>query len=223
MIAYVIVTQIGGYIGDLNTALWFDTHPALLIALNPRNRILALTTLHLDATTFYLVGFFRNVLSDPVWFLFGFWYGDRAIGWIERRSRSYGPLIRDGERFFRQAAYPLIFFAPNNFICALSGATGVKVIPFVILNVTGTIARLVVIRQLGETFASPLQGIGDFIAQYRIQIFVISAIAVAWSVYHEFFSHDGEPQSLMELADDEEINDDEDASQAGSDTLGSES
>ena len=198
-IAYVIVSQIGGYVGDLNTALWFDTHPAWLIALNPRNRILALTTIHLDATTFYLVGFLRNVLSDPIYFLFGFWYGDRAITWLERRSKTYGPVIRDGERYFRKAAYPLIFLAPNNAICAMSGATGVPVVPFIALNVSGTIARLILIRQLGQTFESPLQGIGGFIAEYRLQIFIISAIAVAWSVYNEFFSQQGQAQSLVEM------------------------
>lgn len=163
---------------------------------------MALTTIHLDATTFYVVGFLRNVLSDPIYFLFGFWYGDRAIEWVERRSKTYGPVIRDGERYFRKAAYPLIFLAPNNAICAMSGATGVSIVPFIALNVSGTITRLILIRQLGQTFESPLQGIGGFIAEYRIQIFIISAIAVAWSVYNEFFSHDGQTQSLVEMTRD---------------------
>lgn len=203
-IAYIVISQAAGYIGDLNTSLLFDTHPALLIALNPRNRILALTTIHLDAPTFYLVGFVRNVLSDPIYFLMGFWFGDRAISWIERRSKTYGPLIRDGERFFRQAAYPLIFFMPNNIICALSGATGVRIVPFVFFNVTGTIFRLILIRQVGVQFAGPLQSIGDFMAQYRYQIFAISAVAVAWSVYNEFFSQSGDTHSLVELAREDE-------------------
>ncbi len=75
------------------------------------------------------------------------------------------------------------------------------------LNVSGTIARLALIRQLGETFESPLQGIGGFIAEYRIQIFIVSAIVVAWSVYNEFFSSEGEAHSLVELAREEEADD----------------
>lgn len=204
VIGLVIVSQGAAIIGDLNTALWFDRHPALLIALNPRNRILTLTTIHLDAFTYYAVGFARLVASDPLYYLLGFWYGERAIAWTERRSRTYGPLIRDGERYFRKIAYPLIFLAPNNIICAMSAATGVRIIPFIILNISGTIARLVLIRQLGETFESPLQGVGGFIAEYRIQIFIISAIAVAWSVYNEFFSGQSEAQSLIELARDDD-------------------
>ena len=198
-IVYVIVTQAAAFFGDLNTSLLFDTHPAWLIALNPRNRILTLTTIYLDATTFYVVGFLRLLASDPVYYLLGYWYGDRAIAWIERRSKTYGPLVRDGERYFRKAAYPLIFLMPNNIICAMSAATGVRIVPFLALNVTGTIARLVLIRQLGEQFESPLQGIGGFIAEYRIQIFLISAVAVAWSVYNEFFSERGETHALVEL------------------------
>ncbi len=202
VIGYVVVTQVAAIIGDLNTALWFDRHPALLIALNPRNRILTLTTIYLDATTYYVVGFLRLVASDPVYFLLGYWYGDRAIDWIERRSKTYGPLIRDGERYFRKVAYPLIFLMPNNVICAMSAATGVRIIPFIVLNVSGTVARLVLIRQVGEVFESPLQGVGGFIAEYRIQIFIISAIAVAWSVYNEFFSGQSEAGSLMELTEE---------------------
>ncbi|MDH3301852.1 MAG: hypothetical protein OES24_15240 [Acidimicrobiia bacterium] len=204
VIGLVIISQGAAIIGDLNTALWFDRHPALLIALNPRNRILTLTTIHLDAATYYAVGFARLVASDPLYYLLGFWYGERAIAWTERRSKTYGPLIRDGERYFRKIAYPLIFLMPNNIICAMSAATGVRIIPFIILNISGTIARLVLIRQVGEVFESPLQGVGGFIAEYRLQIFVISAIAVAWSVYNEFFSSEGEAQSLMELTRDDD-------------------
>ena len=198
-LAYIVASQIGGYIGNANIALWFDSRPALLILLMPRNTVLALTTPHLDATWWYVLGFFRNVLSDPVWFLFGFWYGERAIGWVERRSKTYGPLIREGQGFFRQYAYPLIFVMPNNYICLLSGASGIRLAPFIALNVTGTIARLVVIRQLGFTFSSPLASVSDFIAQYRWQIWAISIIAVAWTVYNEFFRGQGEAQSLAEL------------------------
>lgn len=203
VVGLVIVSQGAALIGDLNTALWFDRHPALLIALNPRNRILTLTTIHLDAVTYYAVGFARLVASDPLYYLLGYWYGERAIAWTERRSKTYGPLIRDGEKYFRKIAYPLIFLMPNNIICAMSAATGVRIVPFIVLNVSGTVARLILIRQVGEVFESPLQGIGGFIAEYRIQIFVISAIAVAWSVYNEFFSGGGEAQSLMELTRDD--------------------
>ena len=200
---HVVITQVAAIIGDLNTALWFDRHPALLIALNPRNRILTLTTIHLDASPTMPSASSDSWRPTPFTTCWVIWYGDRAIAWTERRSKTYGPLIRDGEKYFRKVAYPLIFLMPNNIICAMAAATGVRIIPFIMLNISGTIARLVLIRQLGEAFESPLQGVGGFIAEYRLQIFLISAIAVAWSVYNEFFSSQGEAQSLMDLTRDE--------------------
>lgn len=202
VVGLVILSQGLALIGDLLLASFVDRHPALLIALNPRNRNLALATTQLTAGTYYAVGFTRLVLSDPLYYLLGYWYGDRAIAWTERRSRTYGPLIRDGERLFRRAAYPLIFLAPNNIICALSAATGVRLGVFIGLNLTGTVARLILVRQLGQVFSSPLQGVVHFIAHYRIWFLILSAIAVAWTVFGEFRRDDSELETLLELAED---------------------
>lgn len=206
-IALVIVSQSAALLGDLFIAGIVDREPALLIALNPRNRNLALATNQLSAVTYFSIGFARLVASDPLYYLLGFWYGERAIAWTERRSRTYGPLIRDGERFFRRASYPLIFMAPNNIICALSAATGVRIWTFIALNLSGTVARLIIIRQLGEVFSSPLESIVDFIAEYRIPLLVLSAIGVAWTIFGEFRGRGSELQALRALESDDEPDD----------------
>ena len=200
------MSQSSALLGDLFLAGIVDREPALLIALNPRNRNLALATNQLEALTYYSIGFARLVISDPLYYLLGFWYGDRAIAWTERRSRTYGPLIRDGERLFRNASYPLIFIAPNNIICALSAATGVKLRTFITLNLSGTVVRLILVRQLGEIFSSPIQTVIDFIARYRAPLLVISALAVAWTIFGEFRGDNSELQALRALeheADDD--------------------
>lgn len=199
IIGLVIVSQSAALLGDLFIAGIVDREPALLIALNPRNRNLALATNQLSAVTYFSIGFVRLVASDPLYYLLGFWYGERAIAWTERRSRTYGPLIRDGERFFRRASYPLIFFAPNNIICALSAATGVRLGTFIALNLSGTVARLIIIRQLGEVFSSPLESIVDFIADYRIPLLILSAIGVAWTIFGEFRGRGSELETLRAL------------------------
>ncbi len=200
----MLLSQGAALFGDLALAEIVDRQPALLIALNPRNRNLTLATNQLEASTYYLVGFLRLIASDPLYYLLGYWYGDRAIAWTERRSRTYGPLIREGKEVFRRLAYPLIFLAPNNVICALSAATGVSLGAFVALNLTGTVARLILIRQLGSVFESPLEGVVDFIAAYRVPILILSAIAVAWTVYNEFFAENSEMHTLVELGHDDE-------------------
>jgi membrane protein DedA with SNARE-associated domain len=199
VIAMVIVSLVAAWAGDLLFAQLVDNHPLLLILLTPRNRNLALTTNELDALSYYGIGFFRLLFSDPFYFLLGLWYGDRAISWTERRSRSYGPLIRDGERLFRRAAYPLVFIAPNNIICALAGATGMKVVPFFALNISGTITRLVAIRMVGEAFESPLSSVVDFIAEYRTPILILSALLVGWTIFGEFRGDSSELKTLAEL------------------------
>jgi membrane protein DedA with SNARE-associated domain len=199
IIALVILSQGLALIGDLALAEFVDKHPAWLIALNPRNRNLALATNQLQATVYYTVGFLRLVASDPLYYLLGFWYGQRALAWVERKSRTYGPFVRQGESFFRKASYLFIFAAPNNIICALSAATGVRLRTFIILNLSGTVTRLVLIRQLGTVFESPIQRIIDFIAEYRIPVLIVSAIAVAWTIFGEFRGDNSEIRALTEL------------------------
>jgi len=182
----VLVSQAAAWFGDLALAGIIDRNPALLIALNPRNRNLLAVTNQLDAITYYTVGFARLVASDPLYYLLGFWYGAGAITWIEKRSRTYGPLIRDGERFFRRASYPLIFLFPNNLICAASAATGVSLRVFIALNVSGTVVRLAAVRWLGDVFESPIQSAVGFVGNNRWPVFAVSLVLVAWSVYQEF-------------------------------------
>lgn len=218
LIGLVLISQGAALIGDLALAGFVDSRPAWLIALNPRNRNLALATNQLDAVTYYGIGFARLVASDPVYYLLGFWYGDRALAWVRRRSRTYGPLVDEGERFFRRASYPLIFAAPNNVVCALSAATGVKLRTFIILNLSGTVARLIVVRQLGEVFESPIQAVIDFIAEYRLPVLIVSAVLVAWTLYSEFRGgDDSEFATLTGLVrdDDDEDDDDDDDVEAG--------
>ncbi len=218
IVGLVIISQALALIGDLFLAGFVDRHPAVLIGLNPRNRNLALATTQLDAVTYYTIGFARLVASDPLYYLLGFWYGERALSWVERRSRTYGPLVRDGEDWFRRLSYPLIFALPNNVICALSASTGVRLRTFIALNLSGTVFRLILIRRIGEVFQSPLRRIIDFIADNRVPVFILSAILVAWTIFGEFRGNNSELKGLTSLTDDEADDGTEDASrEAGGD------
>ena len=46
---------------------------------------------------------------------------------------------------------------------------------------------------------SPLQSIVDFIAEYRVPVLIISAIAVAWTIFGEFRGDNSELKALTEL------------------------
>src|ERR687894_298849 len=139
---------VAGYVGDAFAPTLVDTHPAWLIALNARNRNLVLVTNYLDVWTFYGIGIVRLMLSDPLFFLLGYWYGDAAVSWMERRTKTWGQMLRQIEDWFGKAAYPLIFFAPNNFICLFAGAAGMPVRIFLAVNFAGTVFRLWLLRRV---------------------------------------------------------------------------
>jgi membrane protein DedA with SNARE-associated domain len=202
LIAPIIVLVIASNVGDALAPSLVNSHPLWLIALNARNRNLVLVTNQLDPVPYYLVGTFRLLLSDPLFYVLGYLYGDAAVTWMERKAPTYGRFMRAAERWFATAAYPLVFIAPNNYICLFAGAAGMPIAAFVILNVTGTVFRLYLIRVVGDIFDSPIQAILDFIKDYRIPLLVLSVGLVAFSVWNEHRLGKGEISSLTRLEEE---------------------
>jgi membrane protein DedA with SNARE-associated domain len=162
---------IASNVGDILTSSWAEQHPLWLIMLNSRNRVLLLTSNQLGPVSFYVVATLRLLISDPLFFLLGIWYGDSAIRWIERRSPSIGKMMRQLESSFGFAAYPLVALMPNQWICLLAGAAGMSVGGFFVVNVVGTVVRLYLLRVLGDTFDKPIDSVLGFFAEYRWPLF----------------------------------------------------
>lgn len=202
VIGLALINVVAGWIGDLFLSFLINEDDLVLIALSPRDRNLALASINLDFIPFFVVGFVRLVFFDPWSYLLGFWYGDRALAWLKRRSRTYGPLMDDATGGFRRYAAPLIILFPNNVICMMAGASGIGVGMFVALNAFGTAMRLLLIRQFGNIFGSQLSSATGWITEYRIPIFVVSAILIGWTVYKEFGGEDSEVKALLDLERD---------------------
>ena len=71
-------------------------------------------------------GFLRLVVADPLFYFLGLFYGDAAIRWIERKAGDGATLIIWFEKAFHKARYPIVLIAPNNPVCLLAGATGMR-------------------------------------------------------------------------------------------------
>lgn len=198
----LVILVILGYVGDAFAPSLVDRHPAWLIALNARNRNLVLVTNYLDAWTFYSIGIVRLLISDPLFFLLGYWYGDAAVTWMERRTKTWGQMMRQAEGWFGKAAYPLVFLAPNNFICLFAGAAGMPLRVFFALNVAGTVFRLWLIRRFGEAFDGPIDTVVDWIGEYRIPLLAVSIALVLVSIALEARSGETEVSSLAHLDDE---------------------
>ncbi len=199
VIGPLILMVIAGYIGDTVLFAYHDEHPLVFIALNARNRNLVLASPYLDPVSYYVTGLVRLLLSDPLFFLLGIWYGDAAVRWMERKSPTYGGFLRSAEGWFSKAAYPLIALAPNNFICLFAGAAGISVPVFLVLNISGTLARLWLLRLFGDVFSKPLHSVSGFITSHRIPVLVVSILVVGLTIWSERRRGGGEIADLANL------------------------
>lgn len=198
----LVVLVIAANAGDALLPHLIPEHPLVFIMLNARNRNLALATNLLDPVSYYVVGTLRLLVSDPLFYLLGYFYGDAGVRWMERQAPTYGALLRKVEGWFGKAAYPLVAIAPNNFICLFAGAAGMSVPTFFALNLGGTIVRLAIIRALGDVFAGPINDILHFIKHYRWPLFALTLSMVAISVLTERRRGTSELQSLTHLEDE---------------------
>lgn len=196
------VLVVANNVGSIFTTTLAEDHPAWLLALNSSNRSLGLATNQLDAFSYYSLGMLRLLVSDPLFFLLGLWYGDAAIRWLERKWASQGELARQMERWFEKASYPVVFFAPNNIVCLLAGASGMPLFGFVATNLAGTVARLYLIRVLGKTFESPIARVLDFFAEYRVPLLILSIVAVGGSFVLDRRKGGGELDVVEQLEDE---------------------
>ena len=204
-LAWVVTPIIGlviaAYIGDALTTSLAKDHPLLLVMLNARNRVLVLVTNQLDPVSFYLAAGLRLLVSDPLFFLLGRWYGDAMVVWVEKRSKTFGEQVRMYERAFTKAAYPIVFLAPNNFICLFAGASGMRVGGFFAVNIAGTLLRLYLIRRVGEAFDEPIQAVLRFFARYRLPLFIFSVALMFFIIWSDRRGGKDEISTMLELAE----------------------
>jgi membrane protein DedA with SNARE-associated domain len=197
----IVALIVAGYTGDALTTTLAEDHPLLLILLNARSRILVLTTNQLDAVSYYLAAGVRLLASDPLFYLLGVWYGDAMIVWVEKRSKTFGEQIRLYEQAFAKAAYPLVFIMPNPYICLFAGASGMRVRSFFALNIAGTVARLYLIRRLGEAFDEPIQGVLGFFGRYRLPLFIASVALMVFIIWNDRRKGTDQIGSMLDLAE----------------------
>jgi membrane protein DedA with SNARE-associated domain len=160
LVAPIIVLGIGATIATALTPALAARHPLLLITLEARNRNLLLAR-NVDIVPFIVVATIRRTLTDPLFFLLGHFYGDAVIRWLEKKGGG-GPAVRWIEHIFGRASYPMVFLFPGALVCALAGSTGMRPLAFAILNVSGTITAVVLLRKFGDVFGGPVDSVLEF-------------------------------------------------------------
>jgi membrane protein DedA with SNARE-associated domain len=177
-------------------------HPLVVIFFNPINRYLILAANRVETWEFFAVSFIRLVLTDPIYFLLGRWFGDGALDWIENKTGNSGavPFIK---KWFGRAGPLFVFLAPNAYVCLLAGAAGMNIALFVGLNATGTIGRLILIKATGDVFEPVLRPVVNFLDRYRWQFVALSiALFALQAVTNRKKGKTGEVESVGKMADE---------------------
>ena len=201
---YAVMVALG-YLGDIVGPSLINSSPLLQIFINPRNRWLLLASPQVDAIPFFIVGFVRLILTDPIAYVLGWQYGDRAIAWVETKMGDEGGFIRKVERWFGKVAPLVILVAPSFNWCVLAGASRMKPRLFIALNVTGTIGRLILFRIAGEAFREQLEDILELVQRYQWWLVAASFLVVALQVFRKGGDVIETPQEMAaEIEGDEE-------------------
>jgi membrane protein DedA with SNARE-associated domain len=185
LVTPIVAMTVIGTVADILAPAIIDKRPLLQMFLNPRNRYLVLAAPQVDPLPFFLVGFFRLTLTDPLGYLLGYFYGDAALRWIESKlgeDRETG-LVAMIEKFFAKASYVIVVVAPNLYVCILAGATGMRPRVFFTLNILGTVGRLALVWWAGDVFEEELDGVLDFIAENRLWLLGLSVVVVGFQVW----------------------------------------
>jgi membrane protein DedA with SNARE-associated domain len=199
VIVPIIALVIGNNLGNAFFPTLVTEKPLLLIALSPSNRNFVLVSNSVEPFWFYLVGTVRLLAPDPLFFLLGRWYGEAAIAWMERRTPTFGQLMRTLERWFGKASWPLVTAIPNNPVSLLAGAAGMAVVVFATLDVIGTIGRLVLLDWVGDIFSGPIDWLIELISQYRLPFLAVTIGLVGFTAIREWRAGTSQIEQLLEL------------------------
>lgn len=188
LVTPIIAIVITGLVGQAFFPTLLKDHPLALVALEPRARNLLLVAGReggIDYLPFVVIATIRKLLSDPLFYLLGWYYGDNAVAWVEQKMNDQSGFVRTIERAFRRAGAAMVFLFPGGLVCALAGATGMRWIMFVVLNVTGTVTMVTLYYLVADVpwVNAPLEWLTGFITGNSKWLTVVSiTLTVLWVV-----------------------------------------
>lgn len=175
-------TIVAGWIGTALFSTLIDRHPLVLITLNATPKYLILTVNELDPWTYYLVATIRFMVTKPLVWLIGGWYGERAVAWAARRSERSAVLLRWVEGQFSRLGWFIVPVTSSNPVCLLAGSTGFPLVPFLALALAGTLVRLAIYDAFGERFQDPIDRIVQVVVDHRVPVAIVCIAVVVGGI-----------------------------------------
>jgi membrane protein YqaA with SNARE-associated domain len=156
--AAIVALIIANNVGNAVWAVWIEKNPLGLLALNSSNKYLLGTSIVTDFWPYVTVSTLRLVAPDPLFYLLGFLYRERALHWAQ---------FREDDTTFKKVLNVLVVVMPNNPVCLLAGVAAMPLLRFAVLNLVGTVGRVVLLRQVGFLFEDQIRDVLDLVAQYQ--------------------------------------------------------
>jgi membrane protein DedA with SNARE-associated domain len=191
-----------GAVANASTSWLAANHPLALIALEARNRNLLLVASRVDPVPFVVVGVVRRMLSDPLFFLLGHFYGADALRWAERRLGGGDRLVRLTERSFRRASGVMVFLFPGALVCVLAGVSRMRPAVFLALNFAGTLTAVIVLRLFAGVLEEPLEALLAWNDRNVKWVTAALVVTVAGSLWWQHRRGQGELRAARELTDE---------------------
>ena len=181
--AALCVLPLAGKAGDAAAPALVTSRPLLLLLLNANDLHCALTAARASPLPWLLVALARRLAEDPFFFYLGRAHRDAALRWLEALLGDGAPAAF--ERFedaFRGASVIAVVLEPGACVCAAAGATRMRPLTFGLLNVSGTLARLLAIRAAGRALERPVAHLHARIAEFRAPLMAATVLLALASV-----------------------------------------
>lgn len=174
-----------GWVGD---ALWgslVDRSPLTLLLLNAKPRYQILTVNELEPWVFYPVALARLLVTKPLVWLVGAWYGPRTVDWIAGRSERSGRFIRWVQRHFPRYGWIIMVITTSNPVCLLAGSVGYSLGWLMVWAVIGTLIRLVAVDLVGSALSDQIDWFIGLVADHRLIVVALSVTIVVAGILYQ--------------------------------------
>lgn len=152
--------------------------PLLLVALSPIPRHLVLAATATPIVPFVVIGTVRRMLASVLGYYIGRAYGPDGIAFMHGRYPRFSPMIRVIERWFDRAAPLLLLISPGPILCALAGATGLRLWLVVPIATLGQAIWIAATYKVGDALSEWLVPIVDFIRAHVVSTTLACVVIV---------------------------------------------
>ncbi len=179
--AIPLLFAVAAYVGQILTSTLISSSPLTLLALNGTDPMLLLVAHESSIVGFLTVGTIRLFAPDLFLHRLGWEYGanakDYLLGELGEKSffnRSFNWL----ERNFPKVGWLMLFLLPGYPMCLLAGIVKMKRLPFILVNLSGTLTRLTLYYSVSSIFDGPVGKIVNLINRYSLPFTVLMVFLI---------------------------------------------